>query len=210
MTDWAKFIQAKIKLAQKGAQPSAASSDARTPPGQHLVKNFPVLDLGIHPKVTRENWSLRLFGLVKQEVSLDWAALLRLPQTQETIDFHCVTRWSQLDMDWQGVRARDVALLAEPTAQAHFVTLFGYDDYTTNLPLEVFFEDDVLIAHTVFGKPLSAEHGGPVRALVPKRYGWKSAKWLKGIAFHAEDRPGFWEVRGYHNEADPWREQRFS
>ena len=209
MTDWAKFIQAKIKLAQKGAPPSAASTDIRTPPGQHLVKNFPVLDLGIRPKVTRETWRLRLFGLVKQEITLDWEALSRLPQTRTSIDFHCVTRWSQLDMDWQGVLVREVIALAEPTEEAHFVTLFSYDDYTTNLPLEALLDDDVLLAHSVFGKPLSAEHGGPVRALVPKRYGWKSAKWLKGIAFHAEDRPGFWEVRGYHNEADPWREQRF-
>lgn len=209
MTDWAKFIQAKIKLARKGAAPSAASDDARKPPGQHLVKNFPVLDLGIRPKVTRENWRLRLFGLVKQEVILDWDALSRLPQIEEIIDFHCVTRWTRLDMNWQGVLARDVVSLAEPSDQARFVTLFSYDDYTTNLPLAALMDDDVLIAHSALGKPLTTEHGGPVRALVPKRYGWKSAKWLKAIAFHAEDQPGFWEVRGYHNEADPWREERF-
>ena len=209
MTDWVKFIQAKIKLAQKGAAPSAPNVDARTPPGQRLVTNFPVLDLGNRPEVTRDAWRLRLFGLVRQEVTLDWAAFLRLPQVKAVSDFHCVTRWSRLDMPWEGVAARDVIMLAEPLPDAHFVTLHSYDEYTTNLPLEVLLGADVLIAHSVLGKPLSSEHGGPVRLVVPKRYGWKSAKWLKGIEFHQADRPGFWEVRGYHNDANPWQEERF-
>lgn len=209
MTDWAKFIQAKIKLAAQGNQPSRPSEDARVPPGQHLVTNFPVLDLGIHPDVTRQSWQLHMFGLVQQEVTLDWAALMQLPQVADVSDFHCVTRWSQLDMQWGGVLAREVVILAAPLAEAKFVTLHGYDEYTTNLPLEALLDDDVLIAHTVYGKPLSAEHGGPVRLVVPKRYGWKSAKWLRAIEFHAQDRPGFWEERGYHNDADPFKEERF-
>lgn len=112
-------------------------------------------------------------------------------------------------MQWEGVAARDVIMLAEPPPDAHFVTLHSDDGYTTNLPLTALLDVDVLVAHSVLGKPLSNTHGGPVRLVVPKRYGWKSAKWLKGIEFHQEDRPGFWEVRGYHNDADPWREERF-
>jgi len=209
MTDWAKFIQAKIKLARKGAAPSPAALNARTPPGQHLVTNFPVLDLGMHPKITRDTWRLRLFGLVPREITLDWAALSRLPQVTAVSDFHCVTRWSQLDMHWEGVPARELVMLAQPAPEAHFVTLHSYDEYTTNLPLAALLDADVLIAHGVSGKPLPNEHGGPVRLVVPKRYAWKSAKWLEAIEFHAQDRPGFWEVRAYHNDADPWREERF-
>ena len=209
MTDWAKFIQAKIKIARKGAAPSKPNTDARTPPGQHLVTNFPVLDLGNRPEITRDMWQLHLFGLVGQEITLDWGGLMRLPQVKAISDFHCVTRWSRLDMQWEGVLARDVLMLAEPRPEAHFVTLHSYDGYNTNLPLTALLDSDVLVAHSVLGKSLSREHGGPVRLVVPKRYGWKSAKWLKGIEFHQEDRPGFWEVRGYHNDANPWQEQRF-
>ena len=185
-------------------------SRERIPPGQSQVGNFPVLDLGIRPEVTHDSWRLSLFGLVGTEVVLDWAALLALPQVQLTADFHCVTSWSQLDMAWEGVLARDVIALAAPLPAAQYVTLHGYDDYTTNLPLAALVDDDVLIAHSFEGGPLADEHGGPVRLVVPKRYGWKSAKWLRGIEFHAEDRPGYWEARGYHNEADPWKEERYS
>lgn len=209
MTNWAKFIEGKTRLARRGAEPSRPSGDARRPPGQHLVTNFPVLDLGIRPELDKASWRLSLFGLTEQEASLDWSALLRLPQVECVSDFHCVTRWSQLDMEWTGVRARDVVTLARPLPEARFVTLHGADGYTTNLPLDALLDEDVLLAHGVYGKPLSLEHGGPVRLVVPKRYGWKSAKWLTGIEFHAEDRPGFWEVRGYHNDADPWKEERF-
>jgi DMSO/TMAO reductase YedYZ molybdopterin-dependent catalytic subunit len=122
---------------------------------------------------------------------------------------HCVTRWSQLDMDWQGVAARELVMLAAPLPTARFVTVYGFDGYTTNLPLEALLDDDVLIAHRVFGEPLSQEHGWPARMVVPKRYAWKGAKWISAIEFHERDRPGFWEVRGYHNDADPWKEERF-
>jgi DMSO/TMAO reductase YedYZ molybdopterin-dependent catalytic subunit len=214
MTNWTKFIEGKVRLAQRGADsaksaPAQAPRDSRKPPGQHLVTNFPVLDLGMRPEVTKHSWRLRLFGLVGQEMELDWGALLLLPQVRDVSDFHCVTRWSQLDMEWDGVLARDVAALAQPQPDAKFVTLRGADGYTTNLPLAALLDDGVLLAHSVYGTPLTPEHGGPVRLVVPKRYGWKSAKWLVAIEFHAEDRPGFWEVRGYHNEADPWKEERF-
>ncbi|HJW01932.1 MAG TPA: sulfite oxidase-like oxidoreductase [Azospira sp.] len=185
-------------------------STNRIPPGQRQVSDFPVLDLGLRPEVSHDNWQLRLFGLVAEEVCLDWDALLRLPQVQVTSDFHCVTTWSQLDMGWEGVLARDVVALAGPLTEARFVTLHSYDGYTTNLPLAALLDDDVLVAHGLDGGPLAYEHGGPVRLVVPKRYGWKSAKWLSGIEFTAADQPGYWEVRGYHNEADPWKEERYS
>ena len=210
MPDWKKLIASKIALAAKGSQPGKLNANVRVPAGQTEVKNFPRLDLGIVPDVTAETWRLRVYGLVENELSLDWAAFQTMHQVTDISDFHCVTRWSQLDMDWQGVRAQDLLSLAQPTASAKFVTLHSYDGYTTNLPLEALLDDDVIIAHSVLGAPLSADHGGPVRLVVPKRYAWKSAKWLKAIEIHEFDKPGFWEVRGYHNEADPWLEQRFS
>jgi DMSO/TMAO reductase YedYZ molybdopterin-dependent catalytic subunit len=209
MPNCSKLIDAKTRLAQRGGKPSKPSGNDRVPPGQKVVTDFPVLDLGLAPELTQANWRLRLFGLVEQEVTLNWAAFRALPQVRSVSDFHCVTRWSQLDMDWEGVPVGDLVALARPTEQARFVTLHSADGYTTNLALEALLDDDVLVAHSVLGKPLSAEHGGPVRLVVPKRYAWKSAKWLTGIEFHAQDRPGFWETRGYHNEADPWNEQRF-
>lgn len=210
MPDWKKLIAAKVALAKKGLIPSKASENERIPAGQKQVTNFPVLDLGIRPNVNTTNWSLRVFGLVETPLEFNWIAFRSLPQIKDVSDFHCVTRWSQLDMVWEGVSAREVLMQASPLPLAKFVTLHSYDGYTTNLPLEALLDDDVVIAHSVLGHALTAEHGGPVRMVVPKRYAWKSAKWLKAIELHAEDRPGFWEVRGYHNDAFPFLEQRFS
>lgn len=210
MPNWMKMIEAKIALAKRGAKPSKAGDNPRIPPGQKEVHDFPVLDLGLEPDVSPSSWNLRVFGLVEAELDYGWKTFNELPQVDLTTDFHCVTRWSQLDMNWRGVPAREVILRARPLEKAAFVTLHGAEEYTTNLPLEALLDDDVILAHSVFGKPLSPEHGGPVRLIVPKRYAWKSAKWLTGIEFHEEDRPGFWEVRGYHNDADPWKEERFS
>ena len=180
------------------------------PAGQTEVNNFPILDLGIVPEIDTTNWQLRIYGLVEYELNLDWAAFQQLPQVSDISDFHCVTRWSQLDMDWSGVSAQHLLMLAAPLENAKYVTLHAFDGYTTNIDLNALLDDDVIVAHSVLGKPLTREHGGPVRMVVPKRYAWKSAKWLKGIELHAEDRLGFWEVRGYHNYADPWLEQLFS
>lgn len=210
MPDWKKLIAAKIALAKRGAKPSLANANSRIPAGQTQVNNFPVLDMGIKPNISINEWSLRVFGLVEKELNIDWTDFQALPQVTDISDFHCVTRWSQLDMNWQGVRAQDILALAAPLNSAKFVTLHSYDGYTTNIALEALLDDDVIIAHSVLGAPLTSEHGGPVRMVVPKRYAWKSAKWLKAIELHAEDKPGFWEVRGYHNYADPWLEQRFS
>ena len=213
MTNWAKVIEGKIALAKRnveqGMKPGKISPDARIPQGQSRVSDFPVLDMGIRPAIDKATWTLRLFGLVANEASLDWAAFTALPQAKVFSDMHCVTRWSQLDMDWQGVAARELVMLAAPLDAAQFVTLHGFDGYTTNLPLAALLDDDVLIAHSVFGQPLSMEHGWPARMVVPKRYAWKGAKWISAIEFHEKDRPGFWEVRGYHNDADPWKEERF-
>lgn len=210
MTDWQKLIAGKITLAQRGAAPGKVNANLRLPAGQTEVKNFPVLDLGIVPEVDKSNWQLRVYGLVEHELNLDWDAFQQLPQTTDISDFHCVTRWSQLDMDWSGVQARHLLQLAAPLVEAQYVTLHGYDGYTTNISLEALLDDDVMLAHSVLGQALTRRHGGPVRMVVPKRYAWKGAKWLKAIELHATDRLGFWEERGYHNDADPWLEQRFS
>lgn len=213
MTNWAKVIEGKISLAQRnlqhGMKPGKVSVDARIPQGQSRVTDFPVLDMGIRPALDKATWTLRLFGLVADELSFDWATFSALPQTTVQSDMHCVTRWSQLDMDWQGVATRELVLRCAPMASAQFVSIHGFDGYTTNLPLDALLDDDVLIAHCVFGEPLSQEHGWPARMVVPKRYAWKGTKWISAIEFHEKDRPGFWEMRGYHNDADPWKEERF-
>jgi DMSO/TMAO reductase YedYZ molybdopterin-dependent catalytic subunit len=208
--DWKRQIEAKIALAKRGALPSKPNADARIPPGQKVVTNFPILDLGILPDINKDNWTLRVFGLVEHELDLDWEAFMALPQVTDISDFHCVTRWSKLDMEWVGVSARELLMRAGPLDKARYVTLHGYDGYTTNLPLEALLDDDVIVAHSALGYPLTTAHGGPVRMVVPKRYAWKGAKWLKAIELHEFDRPGFWEVRGYHNEGFPFEEQRFT
>jgi DMSO/TMAO reductase YedYZ molybdopterin-dependent catalytic subunit len=208
--DWKKLIAGKIAIAKKGNHPGKVNANGRVPAGQTEVKNFPILDLGILPDINKSNWTLRIYGLVEKELTLDWETFQQLPQVTDVSDFHCVTRWTRLDMDWVGVKAQDLLMMAGPLDNARYVTLYGYDGYTTNLDLEALLDDDVIIAHSVLGYPLTTAHGGPVRIIVPKRYAWKGAKWLKAIELHEEDRPGFWELRGYHNHGDPFKEQRFS
>lgn len=210
MPDWKKLIAGKIAIAKKGNRPGKINANERVPAGQTEVKNFPILDLGILPDINKSNWNLRIYGLVEKELNLDWESFQQLPQVTDVSDFHCVTRWSRLDMDWVGVKAQDLLMMAGPLDTARYVTLYGYDGYTTNLDLEALLDDDVIIAHSVLGYPLTTAHGGPVRIIVPKRYAWKGAKWLKAIELHEADRPGFWELRGYHNHGDPFKEQRFS
>lgn len=187
----------------------------RVPPGQTLTKGFPVLTYGPTPIVFPEKWKCRLFGEVGREAVIDWNDLMAMPQTTQTCDIHCVTRWSRLDMVWTGVRFRDFLAAIEAKiggplpASATHVMQHSTGGYTTNTPLSFLLDDDVLIAHSHDGQQLEAEHGGPVRMLVPKYYFWKSAKWLNGLEFMSADRPGFWERYGYHNEGDPWREERF-
>jgi DMSO/TMAO reductase YedYZ molybdopterin-dependent catalytic subunit len=181
---------------------------ARVPPGQYLTERFPVLTVGPDPDFDLGGWDFRLYGEVESELALSWDELQALPQTELKTDIHCVTRWSKLDTVWRGVRVRDLLEQAVVKPEGKFVMAYSDGGYTTNLPLEVVMDDDVLLAHTYDGKPLEPDHGAPVRLLVPKRYFWKSAKFLRRIEVMTEDRMGFWELNGYHNDADPWKEQR--
>ena len=180
----------------------------RVPPGQFLSNKFPVLTYGSTPKVDLDTWKFRVFGLVEQEVKLTWDQFTKLTWTTVTADFHCVTQWSSLDNTWEGVTFPDLMSLAQPKPEAKFVMAHCFGGYTTNLPLEVAMEEG-LLAHKQDGEPLGEGHGWPLRLIIPSRYGWKSAKWLNGIELIAEDAPGFWEQRGYNNNADPWKEERF-
>jgi DMSO/TMAO reductase YedYZ molybdopterin-dependent catalytic subunit len=182
----------------------------RLPPGQHVVTNWPVLDLGTEPAVRLDAWRLDVTGLVENRLSLDWAAFGRLPQTDLVTDIHCVTTWSRYDNRWRGVLVRDLLDVAMPRPDATHVLLSSFDGYTTNLPLSDFAAEDAILATHWDGQPLTAAHGGPMRAVVPHLYFWKSAKWLKGIEFIPADRAGFWERNGYHMRGDPWTEERYS
>ena len=182
----------------------------RVPPGQVVTQGWPVLHAGSVPNISLDNWSLRVHGEVKNELLLNYEELLKLGRTVQTNDIHCVTSWSRLDVIWEGIRFKDLMKIAEPTDRAHFVIFEAEQGFTTNLPLEVVMDDDVLIAFKASGRPLEAEHGGPVRMLVPKRYFYKSAKWLKGIKLSEYDEPGFWEIRGYSNSANPWKQERYA
>lgn len=183
--------------------------EMRLPPGQRLVTNWPVLDLGVQPLVPTETWRLDVDGAVANPIGLDWAQFMDLPQAEDQSDIHCVTQWSRYDNRWQGVKTSVLLALVQPRPEARHVILHSHDGYTTNLLLAHFAEDDCLVAHSHDGVPLTREHGAPARVIVPRYYFWKSAKWIKRIEISAVDRPGFWEVRGYHNVGDPWIEERY-
>jgi DMSO/TMAO reductase YedYZ molybdopterin-dependent catalytic subunit len=206
------YIARKERWARKmaGKERPAVRSENRLPPGQRQVHNFPVLDLGIRPDVSLKDWRLKIHRHVENPVTLTWEEFMALPQFADTSDFHCVTTWSQFDMEWQGVSFFTLADLVKPKASASHVFFKSFDGYSTNNPLDACMDDDVLIAHTWNGKPLTAEHGGPARVIIPKRYAWKGAKFIREITFLDRDILGFWEVRGYSNSADPWLEERFS
>lgn len=209
-----KLIDTKRKWAAEGRGLSGRTGPRpeaeRLPAGQRLVTSFPVLDLGIQPEIRPGDWELTVAGAVENPVTLRWADFQALPQVRMRSDIHCVTTWSRYDNDWDGVSAFALMDLVQPKPEARFVLLHSYDGYTTNLDLNGFADDDVLLAHAWQGEPLTREHGGPVRLVVPKRYFWKSAKWIRRIEFSETDQPGFWEVRGYHNYADPFEEERYS
>ena len=179
------------------------------PPGQFVTDKFPVLTFGPTPRIDLDAWQFRVSGLVDEEITLDWQQFNDLPQATLDAEFHCVTQWSKLQNTWQGILFADVMKLVTPKPEAKYVMAHCYGGYTTNVALDVLLDDDVLFAHSHDGGPLTPQHGGPMRLVVPKRYGWKSAKWVNGIEFMAEDEPGFWEMRGYHMEGDPWKEERF-
>ena len=207
-----KLVATKQAWARAGRLLTGTHGDPETdrlPPGQRLVTKWPVLDLGIQPDVPRSAWKLRVDGLVAAPIDWNWDDFAAQPAFEDVSDVHCVTQWSLYDNRWSGVSVGHLLSVVQPLPEAHHVILHGYDGYTTNLRLDHFSEADCLLAHSHDGVPLSREHGGPVRLIIPRYYLWKSAKWLKRIEFVGADKPGFWEVRGYHNEGDPWTEQRY-
>ena len=180
------------------------------PVGQVVTTKWPVLDLGFQPEISLTDWRLILDGEVENPVVLTWNDFMSLPQTEDTSDFHCVTTWSKLGINWKGVRLIDLAAYVQPKETATHILCYGYDDYTTNVSIEEALKPDVLLVHTVEGHPLPKEHGGPVRMITPQLYAWKGSKWIKRIEFLKQNKLGFWEERGYSNTAYPWRNDRYS
>ncbi|MFQ5761759.1 MAG: sulfite oxidase-like oxidoreductase [Candidatus Bathyarchaeia archaeon] len=182
----------------------------RAPPGQVISSSWPVLTYGSTPAVALESWSLEVRGLVDRRLKLAWEDIFKLQKTVVVADFHCVTGWTKPRNTWEGVTFRTLMKEASPRPEAAFASFECYGGYTTSLPLAALIDDEVLLAYSHNGAPLPAEHGGPLRLIVPKRYAYKSAKWLHVIELLKHDRLGFWELRGYSNTADPWSEDRYS
>ena len=182
----------------------------RLPPGQHLTEKWPVLTYGATPPVDVTRWSFRCFGLVEQEAVWSWDEFRALPRVEIVSDVHCVTKWTRLDVRWEGVHVREIVNRVRLKPEARFVMVHADPDYTTNLALEDLLADDVLLALRADGQDLEPEHGGPCRLVAPRLYFWKSAKWVRGFEFLDVSAPGFWETNGYHLRADPWKEERFS
>jgi DMSO/TMAO reductase YedYZ molybdopterin-dependent catalytic subunit len=182
----------------------------RLPPGQSLTEDFPVLSAGPTPRIRTEDWSFTLKVGVKPIAKWNWAEFNALPQTKMTRDIHCVTKWSKLNTPWQGVMIDDILAAAGVTAPTGFTLAHSYDGYSTNVPTADLVGGKAMIALRYDGQPLTPDHGGPARLLVPHLYFWKSAKWVNGLQFTERDEAGFWELRGYHIYGDPWREQRYT
>jgi DMSO/TMAO reductase YedYZ molybdopterin-dependent catalytic subunit len=195
--------KAEQKLREKGIDP------ARLPPGQYLTEKWPVLHAGSVPKVDLATWTFRVWGEVESLLELTWEQFQELPREGNTQDIHCVTRWSRFDATFSGVHWRTLAELVKPKPSARFVIAHAEHDFTSNLPISYLEDPNALLATEADGEPLTEEHGAPLRLIVPGKYFWKSAKWLRGIELSAHDRPGFWERYGYHNDADPFEEQRY-
>ena len=195
--------RAEQKVAEKGYDPS------RLPPGQYLTEKWPVLHTGPVPHVDLSTWSLRVWGEVENPLVLDWDAFTGLPSVEVTTDIHCVTRWSRFDTRFKGVHWRELAALVRPRPTARFVLAHAEHGYTANVPLEALEAEDALLAYEADGEPLAPDHGWPLRLVVPSRYFWKSAKWLRGLELLAEDRPGYWERYGYHMNADYRLDERY-
>jgi DMSO/TMAO reductase YedYZ molybdopterin-dependent catalytic subunit len=181
----------------------------RLPPGQYVTKKFPVLSYEETPKFDSQSYRFRVWGLVENPLELSWEQLQELPRISLTADFHCVTAWSRYDNIWEGIHIREILKLAKPKPEAHYIIAHSWTGYTTNMSFKDLNEDDVLIAFNHDGHPIEPDHGGPIRLIVPKLYAYKSAKWLGGIEFMEKDQHGFWEIRGYHDHADPWLEERY-
>ncbi len=182
----------------------------RLPPGQKLTEGWPVLSYGSTPRIDLATWKLTVTGLVENEREFTWDEFLALPQSKLRSDIHCVTRWSKFDNDWEGVLFRDLTAIVRPKPEAKCVLAGCYGGYTTNVLMDDLTAEGVLLAHSHNGKPLAPDHGWPLRLVIPHLYFWKSAKWLRGLAFLDRERPGFWEQYGYHMRGDPWQEERYS
>jgi DMSO/TMAO reductase YedYZ molybdopterin-dependent catalytic subunit len=195
--------RAERKVEEAGYDPS------RLPPGQYLTEKWPVLHAGTVPQTDLTTWDLRVFGAVENPITLSWAELTALPTREIMTDIHCVTRWSRFDARFKGVHWSELAKLVRPKPSARFVLAHAEQDFTANVPLAALEDDEALLAYEADGKPLTPDHGWPLRLVIPKRYFWKSAKWLRGIELLDHDEPGFWERLGYHNEADFWKEERY-
>lgn len=181
----------------------------RVPPGQHLAKGFPVLTYGQTPQVNTETWEFKVWGLATAK-TFTWANFMAMPQHEFTVDFHCVTTWSKLDVKWRGVKVIDFLNYVEVDPKAVHVMEHCYGGYTTNIAMEDFVREENFFAHTLFEDPLPADHGGPMRLVVPHLYAWKSAKWINGLEFLEQMDLGFWERNGYHQRGEPWAEERYS
>jgi DMSO/TMAO reductase YedYZ molybdopterin-dependent catalytic subunit len=207
-----KLVASKKRWAEDGRLLTGAPDSRRAqrlPPGQRLVTNWPVLDLGIQPEIPLDIWRITIDGLVENPTVWKWGTFTDEPMVRRTSDIHCVTAWTRYDNEWEGMSAKHLLSAVRPKPEVQHVILHSYDTYTTNVPLADFDADDVLLAVRWNGAPIPREHGGPVRVVIPKLYFWKSAKWIKRLEFSQHDKPGFWEVRGYHNYGDPWLEQRY-
>ena len=223
----ARIVEARMKLRERfqremaetpsladaapmGTGPTNRHGMPQLPPDQYETKKWPVLDLGVKPNISRAAWRLTIDGACAAPRTLTWADLESFEQLDDVSDFHCVTKWSRMNMHWRGVRLADLIAAAMPTAAARFVMFHAYDRYTTNLPLAEALKPDVLLVHTVDGAPLERDHGGPCRVITPQLYAWKGAKWVNRIELLETDQLGFWEERGYSNTAYPWRNDRYS
>lgn len=206
-----KLIRSKERWAREGRLMTDAPTGrgGRLPPGQHLVRDWPVLDLGNQPNLTTRDWSLSVGGMVERPVTLDWGLFQKLPQIEPVSDIHCVTGWSRYDNRWRGGSTAALIAFVRPTWEARFAILKSYDGYTTCVPRDLLEADDALVATHWDGAPLTREHGGPARLILPRLYLWKSAKWLRSIWFGPNDVPGTWEARGYHHYGDPWKQERY-
>jgi DMSO/TMAO reductase YedYZ molybdopterin-dependent catalytic subunit len=182
----------------------------RLPPGQKLTDGWPVLHYGGIPSIDLATWKFSAVGLIEQDVTFTWDEFMALPQTTLRSDVHCVTHWSKFDNDWTGVHINDLMQRIAVKPEARHVMVHSYGGYTTNIPLDELIDEDVLFAHSHNGEPLAKEHGWPLRLVVPKLYFWKSAKWVRGLVFMDDEKPGFWEMYGYHIHGDPWTEERYS
>ncbi len=199
-----------LDLFNRRSQKDHATYGDRLPAGQKLTDGWPVLHYGSIPSIELGAWKFSVVGLVDEEVNFTWEEFLALPQSTIRSDIHCVTHWSKFDNDWTGVRFTDLMQHVKPKPEAKHVMVHGYGGYTTNVPLTELMDDDVLFAHQHNGEPLAKEHGWPLRLVVPKLYFWKSAKWVRGLVFMEDEKPGFWEMYGYHIHGDPWTEERYS